>query len=233
VVWLFGTVSNLTDTLLFFLPKELTHEGNGEGPVLFHWSLAALFLVTFLVIVIGRFARFYLGKKLIQLVDAIFKHVPLVNKLYGALKQINDAFTSNKTSSFKQVVLVEFPRPRLYSVGFLTGAAGGEMQDKTKEHVVGVFVPTTPNPTTGFIVLVPEEDVIKLEMSVADGIKFIMSLGSVSPACASHENALEAVTVADATRSGSLGNGVAKGNVASGSLFSKLTTQSENPHARC
>ncbi|MBI4660654.1 MAG: DUF502 domain-containing protein [Verrucomicrobia bacterium] len=233
VVWLFGTVSNLTDTLLFFLPRALTHEGNGEGPVLFRWSLAALFLVIFLIIVVGRFARFYFGKKLIQLVDVIFRHVPLLNKIYGALKQINEAFTSNKTSSFKQVVLVEFPRPRLYSVGFLTGAARGEMQDKTKPHVVGVFVPTTPNPTTGFIVLVPEEDVIKLEMSVADGIKFIMSLGSVSPAYASHENGLEAVVVTDSTRPGIVRDGEARGNVASGTLSSTPIIPSEKTHARC
>ena len=78
--------------------------------------------------------------------------------------------------------LVEFPRAGLYSIGFITGAQYGEVQHKTKEQVVGVFVPTTPNPTTGFIVLVPEKDIIKLDMSVADGIKYIMSLGSVAPA---------------------------------------------------
>ena len=97
-------------------------------------------------------------------------------------KQINEALTSSKTTSFKQVVMVEFPRAGLYSIGFITGAQHGEVQEKTKERVVGVFVPTTPNPTTGFIVLVPEGQIIKLDMSVADGIKYIMSLGSVAPA---------------------------------------------------
>ena len=82
---------------------------------------------------------------------------------------------------FEQVVVVGFPRAGLYSIGFITGAQHGEVQDKTKEPVVGVFVPTTPNPTTGFIVLVPEEQIVKLDMSVADGIKYIMSLGSVAP----------------------------------------------------
>jgi uncharacterized membrane protein len=181
VVWLFGTVSNFTDALLFFLPKGWTHERAGEGPMHWYWSLLALALAIGLVTLVGRFARHYLGKKLIQLADDLLLRVPLLNKIYGALKQINEAFTSSKTSSFKQVVLVEFPRAGLYSVGFITGAQHGEVQFKTQEEVVGVFVPTTPNPTTGFIVLVPQPQVIKLEMSVADGIKYIMSLGSVAP----------------------------------------------------
>ena len=181
VVWLFGTVSNFTDALLFFLPKGWTHERAGEGPMHWYWSLFALALAAGLITLVGRFARHYLGKKLIRLADEVLLRVPLLNKIYGAIKQINEAFTSSKTTSFKQVVLIEFPRAGLYSVGFITGAQHGEVQDKTKEQVVGVFVPTTPNPTTGFIVLVPEKDVTKLDMSVADGIKFIVSLGSVAP----------------------------------------------------
>jgi uncharacterized membrane protein len=181
VIWLFGTVANFTDTLLFFLPREWTHERGGEGPMHFYWSLLALLLAIFLVGLVGRGARYYLGKKLIQLADLVLMRVPLLNKIYGAFKQINEAFTSSKTSSFKQVVLVEFPRAGLYSIGFITGAQHGEVQDKTKERVVGVFVPTTPNPTTGFIVLVPEAQIVKLDMSVADGIKYIISLGSVAP----------------------------------------------------
>jgi uncharacterized membrane protein len=182
VLWLFGTVANFTDTLLFFLPPAWTHERDGEGPMHFHCSLLALLLAIFLVGLVGRAARYYLGKKLIQLADLALMRVPLLNKIYGAFKQINEALTSSKTTSFKQVVLVEFPRAGLYSIGFVTGAQHGEVQVKTKERVVGVFVPTTPNPTSGFIVLVPEKDIIKLEMSVADGIKYIMSLGSVAPA---------------------------------------------------
>ena len=181
VVWLFGTVSNFTDALLFFLPKAWTHERGGEGPMHWYWSLFALAFAIGLITLVGRFARHYVGRKLIRLADDLLLRVPLLNKIYGALKQINEAFTSSKTTAFQQVVLVEFPRAGLYSIGFITGAQHGEVQHKTREEVVGVFVPTTPNPTTGFIVLVPQEQIIKLEMSVADGIKFIMSLGSVAP----------------------------------------------------
>jgi uncharacterized membrane protein len=113
--------------------------------------------------------------------DYIMLKVPLLNKIYGTIKQVNEAFTSSKKSSFKQVVLVEFPKDGVYSVGFVTSKHHEEVQQKIPEKVISVFVPTTPNPTTGFLLLLPEEKVTKLEMSVADGIKFIVSLGSVAP----------------------------------------------------
>ncbi len=182
VVWLFGAVSSFTDALLVVLPREWTHERQGEGPMSFSWSLIALVLAIALIGLIGKVARYYVGKKLIQLMDLALLRVPLLNRIYGALKQVNEAFTANDKSAFKQVVLVQFPRPGLYSVGFTMGAQRGEMQEKTAEPLVGVFVPATPNPTSGFMILVPEKDVIELQMSVADGFKFIMSLGSIAPA---------------------------------------------------
>jgi uncharacterized membrane protein len=94
---------------------------------------------------------------------------------------VNDAFTSGGKNSFKTVVLVEFPRAGMHSIGFLTTEQQDEVQAKTKEKVVCVFIPTTPNPTAGFLVLVPENKVIKLEMTVAEGIKYIVSLGSIAP----------------------------------------------------
>ncbi len=166
---------------LFFLPREWTHQNQGLGPVHWYWSLVALLVAILFISLLGRFARHYVGKKLIQLVDIIMLRVPLLNKIYGTIKQVNEAFSSNKRSSFKQVVLVEFPRPGQYSVGFVTGEQNQEVQAKTKEHVVSVFIPTTPNPTTGFLILVPHQALTLLEMSVAEGIKFIISLGSVAP----------------------------------------------------
>lgn len=186
VVWLFGTVANITDALLFPFPKEWTHQGmyargDGLGPVHWYWSLVALLMAVVLLSLLGRVARHYLGKKLIEIVDLVLLRVPLLNKIYGTIKQVNEAFSSNNRTSFKQVVLVEFPRPGLHSVGFITGQQHQEVQAKTSMHVVSVFVPTTPNPTTGFLILVPATSLIRLDMSVAEGIKFIISLGSVAP----------------------------------------------------
>lgn len=186
VKWLFGTVSNVTDFLLFFLKwipieKRWIYVNGVSGEMLLHWKLLALALAVTLITLVGRFARHYLGKKAIQLLDFAMLKVPLLNKIYGAIKQVNEAFTMSKGSSFQQVVLLEFPRPGIYSLGFITNEDHQEVQSRTAQTVVSVFVPTTPNPTSGFIVLVPDTDLIKLEMSVADGLKFIVSLGSVAP----------------------------------------------------
>jgi len=140
-----------------------------------------LILAALLVALVGRLARNFIGRKTIELIDLFMLQVPLINKIYGAIKQVNEAFTSTNKSSFKQVVLVQFPRAGHYSVGFITSEQHDEIQARLNEKLVGVFVPTTPNPTSGFIILIPEKDVLKLEMSVADGIKFIMSLGSIAP----------------------------------------------------
>jgi len=184
VKWLFGTISSFTDTLLFFLPYVLApkavYENGQSGPMFWHWSLLALLLAAVLISIVGVLARYYIGKRLIEWLDVAMMNVPIMNKFYGAIKQVNEAFSGNK-NSFKTVVLVEFPREGMYSVGFITSEQHAEVQQKTKEKVVAVFIPTTPNPTSGFLVLVPEDKVTKLEMSVADGIKYIVSLGSIAP----------------------------------------------------
>jgi uncharacterized membrane protein len=184
VKWLVGTISGVTDLLLFFLPRKLTHAGliypnDGMGPMFWYWSLVALLLAVVLISVVGVLARYYIGKKVIDWTDRVLMRVPLLNKFYGAIKQVNDAFAGSK-HSFKTVVLVQFPREGMYSVGFITSEQNDEIQVKTKEKVVGVFVPTTPNPTSGFLILVPEDQVTKLEMSVTDAVKYIVSLGSIS-----------------------------------------------------
>jgi len=181
IIWLFGTVANITDTLLFFLPRKLTHANQGDGPMYRYWSLAAVALAILLISILGLLARYYIGKRLIALVDTVMLRVPLLNKVYSTIKQVNEAFSTGKKSSFKTVVMIQFPGPGMYSLGFLTNEQHDEVQAKTGRDVVCVFVPTTPNPTSGFLVLVPVENVTKLNMSVAEGIKYIISLGSISP----------------------------------------------------
>jgi len=138
-------------------------------------------MTVFLIGFVGLLARNYFGKRVIEWTDSALLRIPLLNKIYGATKQVNDAFSSGNKTAFRTVVLVEYPRPGVYSVGFITSEPNEEIRAKTKEKVVCVFVPTTPNPTGGFLVLVPEDQVTKLEMSVADGIKYIISLGAINP----------------------------------------------------
>lgn len=180
VLWIFGTVSSFTDTLLFFLPRELTHQDKGAGPMYWYWSLAAFLLTIFLICAVGLAARNYFGKKMIEWMDRALMHVPFLNKIYGATKQVNDALVTGNKNSFKTVVLIEFPHSGSYSMGFLTSEDAG-IQVKPNEKLVCVFVPTTPNPTSGFLMLVPDEKVTRLKISVADGLKYIISLGSIAP----------------------------------------------------
>ncbi len=182
VVWVFRNVSDVTDTLLIFLPRRLTHMQDGLGPMYWYWSAFAFVFAVFLIGGVGVLARHYFGRRIIEWVDAGLLRVPLLNKIYGAIKQINDAFSTSNKTSFRTVVLVEFPQAGTYSVGFVTREQQGEVQAKVSDKVIAVFVPTTPNPTSGFLLLLPEEKVIKLDMSVADGIKYLISLGSIIPA---------------------------------------------------
>jgi len=180
-MWLFGTVATITDTLLIFLPRAWTHHEQGNGSLYWYWSLTALALAVVLIGLVGLLARNYFGKRIIQWVDSALLRVPLLNKIYGATKQVNDAFSSTNKTAFRTVVLVEFPRAGVYSIGFITSEPDLEVQSKIEAKIVCVFVPATPNPTSGFLLLVPEDKVIKLEMSVPDGIKYIISLGSILP----------------------------------------------------
>jgi uncharacterized membrane protein len=217
VIWLFGAVSSLTDSLLLLAPKVWIR--NGEGSLHLYSRVLALLVAVLLIGLVGRLGRYYFGKKLIQGVDAILMRVPLLSRLYTGLKQIHEAFTSSKASSFKQVVLVEFPRPGLYSLGFITGAKNAEAQIRTQKRLLCVFVPTPPL-TSGSVVLASEIEVVRLDMSVADGLKFIMSLGSVSPDYTSQEQLL---TAAGGSRDSGLGgNGEADVNLVSPALPPQL-----------
>jgi uncharacterized membrane protein len=180
VIWLYRNVANITDVLLILLPHRWTHLGDGAGPMYWYWSLVALVLALFLIGVVGLLARYYFGKRMIEWVDSTLLHIPVLNKIYGAMKQVNDAFSTGNKTSFRTVVLVEFPQPGMYSMGFITTEQPPDVRIKTNEKMVSVFIPLTPNPTSGFLIAVSEDKVTKLEMSVTDGIKYIISLGTIS-----------------------------------------------------
>jgi len=184
VKWFFGTVSSFTDALLFFLPyfaeSKAIYKNGADGPMFWYWSLLAFVVAVVLISAVGVLARYYFGKRLIAWADNLMLRVPVLNKIYGTIKQVDEAFTSGKKSSFKTVVLVEYPREGIYSVGFITSERADEVEQKTGKKCVCIFIPTTPIPTGGFLIIVPEEKVIKLDMSVADGFKYIVSLGALA-----------------------------------------------------
>ncbi|MFQ6672108.1 MAG: DUF502 domain-containing protein [Candidatus Tectimicrobiota bacterium] len=143
-------------------------------------GLGILFTVA-LVFLVGIFITTFVGRRIIDWGEELLRKIPLVRIIYGGAKQVVDAVASQRGTAFNQVVLVEYPRKGLYSIGFLTCENSGEIQAVDQRHLVNVFIPTTPNPTSGLLIVVPQEDVVPLSMTVEDGIKFIMSGGLLAP----------------------------------------------------
>ena len=139
-----------------------------------------LIVLLVLITLTGIFAKHYLGKKLISLGERFLAKIPILNNVYKTSKQIMESFSNNQKNGFRKVVLVEYPRPGIYSPGFLTGDTPLEIVDKTGKHLVNVFIPTAPNPATGYLIFVPVEDVTMLDMSVEDGFKLAISAGMIN-----------------------------------------------------
>jgi uncharacterized membrane protein len=139
-------------------------------------------LFTLLVILaFGVIARHFFGWEMVRLWERLLQRVPVARNIYAAIKQLFEAIFLSTGASFRRVVLIEYPRRGLYAIAFTTGPARGIVQEETPQAMVNVFVPTTPNPTSGFYLLVPEDDLIALDITVEQAFKLVMSAGLVSP----------------------------------------------------
>jgi len=138
--------------------------------------IITIFFITF----IGFLSLSFLGKKFLQLIDTLFKKIPLLGTFWSAVKQMSQSFKDNKHKK-KSVVLVEYPRQGVWAVGFATKENEGEIKNKTNKDLVNVFVPTTPNPTSGFLLMFEKKDIIYLDMSFEEASKFVVSAGTTSP----------------------------------------------------
>lgn len=145
------------------------------------WKLIAVIGILFIIFLIGVFARNVIGRKLIGFGEKILIKIPLVNRIYRALQQIGQAFLGEKRTGFNRVILFQYPRSGLYTLGLVSGEGGKEIGEKTGEKMLTVFVPTTPNPTSGLLILVPEKDSIPLRMSVPEALKLLVSGGTIVP----------------------------------------------------
>ncbi len=135
-----------------------------------------------LILLVGFIASNIIGKRLIDYSDRIMQRLPLIKSIYTSTRQIIDAFSVQGKRAFQKVVLLEYPRKGLYVLGFITGSSRGEIQEKTHAHTLNIFVPTTPNPTSGMLILAPHNEVTELEMTVEEGLKVIISGGLFEPA---------------------------------------------------
>ncbi len=178
-VWAFAQIIALvggTVRPLFFdrLPATLR-----DLPFL--WDVVSTISVVLIVTALGYVSRYVFGKFFVSIGERFMLSIPGVSAVYNTVKQIVDTFGTQNKNLFNQVVLVEFPRPGIWAIGFLTNKTQGEAQAKTAEEVWTVFVPTTPNPTSGFLILFPAREITPLEMSVGEGMKMIISGGAVVP----------------------------------------------------
>ncbi|MHC8493566.1 DUF502 domain-containing protein [Thalassospira sp. SM2505] len=140
-----------------------------------------LLVILVFITVVGWFTTNFAGRALIKLYERILGRIPAVRSIYSAVKQILETVLANQSNAFRQAVLLEYPRRGMWAIGFITGETKGEVQHLTEDTVINIFLPTTPNPTSGFLLFVPRGDIVILDMTVEEAIKMVMSGGIVTP----------------------------------------------------
>lgn len=185
VVWLpllitVGVLRFIIDLLDSLIPQAYQPE-----QLLGHSIPGIGVIVSFILLLItGMVATNYLGQQLVSWGDSIFSKIPLVRSIYKTVKQVMNAVLSTNSEAFRKVVLIEYPRKGLWSIAFQTGSVSSDINIKTQEELISVFIPTTPNPTSGFLLMVPKKDAIELDMGIDAALKLIISLGVMQPVTA-------------------------------------------------
>ena len=176
-ILVFSLLFDISNRVLFLLPDRYQPEQ------LLGYEIPGLGLIFALIVLLvtGVLGANLLGRRLVAMYEGILNRIPLVRSVYGSVKHFAEVVFSPDGTSFKNVLLIEYPRQGLYSLCFQTSESASEVQNKTGEEIVTVFLPTTPNPTSGFMLFVPRKDVVVLDMAVDDGLKMIISLGVVVP----------------------------------------------------
>jgi len=176
-LWVINSLVSTLDQTLLLVPENLRPEAlvgfriPGLGVLL---SFAILFVT-------GVFAANFFGQRLILIWEGLLGRIPVVKSIYSSVKQVSDTVLSDQGTAFRKALLVEFPRPGCWTIAFLTGTPADAVVDHLSGEHVSVYVPTTPNPTGGYFVMVPKGSVRELDMSVDDALKYIISMGVVAP----------------------------------------------------
>lgn len=176
-IWVLKLIVETLDQSLLLLPDEW----RTESFLGIHVPGLGVILTLVIVFVTGVFATNFFGARLVQLWHEILHRIPVVNSIYSSVKQISDTLFSSTGQAFRKALLVQWPREGMWTIAFLTGTPGGDVVNHLPGDYVSVYVPTTPNPTGGYFVMVPRQDVIELSMSVDAALKYIISMGVVSP----------------------------------------------------
>jgi len=174
-LYLAKVLINLSSRLI---PKEI----NPNSYLNFEIPGLEIILTIIFITIVGGLSLSFLGRKFLQIIDDLFKKIPILRTIYSAIVQMTETFTQKKNSKNKKsVVLIEYPRKGTWAVGFATKENKGKIKNKLNRDLVNVFVPTTPNPTSGFLLMYPKEDLIYLDMTFEEASKFIVSAGTSNP----------------------------------------------------
>ena len=170
----------LTKILINISSKLVPKEINPNTYLNFSIPGLEIILTVFFITIVGGLSLSFLGKRFLKVIDELFKRIPILRTIYSAIGQMTQSF-AQQDSKKKSVVLIEYPRKGCWAVGFATKENKGEIKNKTQKDLINVFVPTTPNPTSGFLIMFPKEDLIYLDMSFEEASKFIVSAGTSNP----------------------------------------------------
>lgn len=177
--WVIQMVIGMLDKTLLFFPEHL-RPINAVG---FHIPGLGALITLLIILFTGVIAANIFGQQLVRWWDRLLQSIPVVNSVYKAVKQISDTLLSPNGQAFRKAVLVQYPRQGTWTIGFLTGTPGGEVSKTLQGDYVSIYVPTTPNPTSGFFLMLPTSDVVELDMSVDEALTYVISMGVVSPKC--------------------------------------------------
>ena len=175
-----GFTLYLTIFLIKISSKLLPNEINPNNYLPFSIPGLEILLSVIIIIIVGGISLSFFGKRIVSLINDIFKKIPILRTIYSAIGQMTQSFTSTGKDK-KSVVLVEYPKKGSWAVGFATKENDGEISKKVNKQMINVFVPTTPNPTSGFLLMYPKDEVIYLDMSFEEASKFIVSAGTSDP----------------------------------------------------
>jgi len=167
-----------------------------------------LLVMLFLILITGFVATNFLGKRLVAFFERMVRRIPLVGGIYGTIKQITEALTTRDKTVFRSVVAVEFPRPGVYSAGFLIGDPPADLKENSKKQLLAVFVPTVPNPTSGYLMNFPADEVIPLDLTVEEALRYFVSIGMIIPAGPYREKAGSRNNSQAQESSGAVGQGI-------------------------
>ncbi len=176
-LWVLNLIIGTMDQSLLLLPEKwrpkalLGHDIPGLGTIL---TLLVIFLT-------GLATRNFIGRQIVSLWEAVLTRIPVVSSIYSSVKQVSDTLFSSSSNAFRKALLVQYPRQGSWTIAFLTGVPGGDIKNYLAGNYVSVYVPTTPNPTSGFFLMLPCADTIELDMSVDEALKYIISMGVVAP----------------------------------------------------